>query len=461
MSKQTAGYGFIIEFSEAFATRVAKNIFTENGISTHFSDKDTSPPGPIKSRAFPSGKEVYKKYLADAALGYDITVTDPEIKFIIGTQEAIELKIGFGFLFSRELYLRQFTSVLEIPDDPSLVDPSVDYTIVHETVPGPDFYPPPGTDAVEGVLKIVLPLVVFPFSGSKGHRVTIDATQANMGAVVLLKFTNVTWNAPFTQFVEITSSKILTELLRNEIKEIDITPMLGALDAFDLRLKPPIDLRLSKIGTQRLLGIGFNVHTQVKLGDKTKMPFTSADTDFAAQFDEGFFSQLIQRVYDDRIPHRYNRNGDPDAAGGILLLPPALKFNSGELELNLMVRTAIGDLFCNASIKIISTGVKTFDVEIAKLSIHLSLKPIPLSRIVKTVTFYLLDGFIAQVIGDILTGPVENGLNSGLNDFINSGSLAFAFNSPIRKTRSMVSIEPVYFGFEPGRAIIQANMNIN
>jgi hypothetical protein len=382
------------------------------------------------------------------------------VKFITGPQEVIELKIDFSFLFSRELYLRTSTPTEEIPNDPSLVDPAVDYPIIHETVPGPGLYPPPGTPRVEGYLKIILPLAVLPFGGSSGQRVTIMATQATMQAVAQLKFTNVNWNVAFTQYVEITSSKMLTQLLRKEIKEIDITPMLGALDAFDLHLKPPIDLRLAALGSQRLLGVGLNLHTQVKVGDPAKMPFTSATTDFATQFDEGFFTQLIQRIYDDRIPHRFKLDGTPDSTGGILLLPPALKFNPGELELNLMVRTGVADLFCNAAIQIQSTGPKNFKVVVTKLSIHASLQPMPMTRIVNTVTFYLLDGLIAQVLGDIFTGPVENSLTSGLNTFINSGALAFAFKSPIRKTPRIATIEPVFFGFEPGRAVIKANMNI-
>ena len=65
------------------------------------------------------------------------------------------------------------------------------------------------------------------------------------------------------------------------------------------------------------------------------MPFTSEKTDFATQFDEGFFTQLIQRLYDDRIPHRFKLDGTPDSSGAILLLPPALKFNQGEARTEL------------------------------------------------------------------------------------------------------------------------------
>ena len=54
-------------------------------------------------------------------------VSDPEVKFITGPQEVIELKINFAFLFSRELYLRTFLPKPRDSDDPSLVIPNINY----------------------------------------------------------------------------------------------------------------------------------------------------------------------------------------------------------------------------------------------------------------------------------------------------------------------------------------------
>lgn len=465
MSAKTAGYGFILEFSERFANRLVQAIFTNNGVPIHFTDQQQNPPGPISSRRFPTGVDLYRRYLSDVMLGYDVSIGNPKVTFVTSPAEVIDFRIEFSMLFSRELYVRAYdpAHAIELPDDPASVNPTVDYPVIHETVPGPGMYPPAGTQPVRGFIRVILPLAVLDFGAQPGgQRVTVNATAANLQAVAQVGLTNVpTWDASLVHFVEQTSSKMLTELLRNEVKEIDITPLFGALSAFGLYTVPPVDLRLVYLAPQRLLGIGLNLSTQFSLGHPAKMPFTASQTDFALQLDEGFFAQLIAQLYNLVIPHRYDFHGNVNPAGAIFLQQPQVRFVGTELQLILTVDATVAGLVCLVGLKINSTGAGNFSVVITTLQPHPTLGPAFASRLANTVTFYLLDSLISKIISCLFTGPVQNSLNNGLNAFLTSGALAFSFDSPVRNTPLMVSIKPISFQFEPGRSVLQANLNIH
>jgi hypothetical protein len=461
MKHDTANYGFLLQFSEPFINRLVNRIFALGIVPTRFTHDNATPPGLISTRRFPFGREAYKRYLMDALFGYDVAVYEPSVRLVPGPTDEIELSVGFSLSVLRELYVRCYDQAggIEIPDDPATVDPDVDYPIVYETMPGADLYPSPA-EPIKGRLRIRLFLGVRPFD--RGYRVTVDCTTAGLDVIASVALYVADWDPGLVHFIETMAGKFITEVLRKEIKEIDVTGQIGVLDAFDLTIRPPVDIRIGEEPEQRVLSVAFNLSTQVGLGDREQIQVRTEGEDFALQLSEGFLAQLVGRIYDDFLPRRFSVTGKPDPAGPLLLYPPRIRLVDGLLQLNLLLEAGgIAQLFVNADLSIGDQANGEFAVRVERLAIHPRLRPYQISTLVNVVTFYVLDALISTALGSIFQGPVNSTLKQGVDAFLINGALAFSFDAPVGGAPDVtVRVDPGRFSFEPSVAVLRGNLSV-
>ena len=64
MSNRTAGYSFIIEFSQRFANRLVRTLFelVDAGVPSRFTHDEQGQPGLISSRNSLSGRQSYRNW---------------------------------------------------------------------------------------------------------------------------------------------------------------------------------------------------------------------------------------------------------------------------------------------------------------------------------------------------------------------------------------------------------------
>jgi hypothetical protein len=80
--------------------------------------------------------------------------------------------------------------------------------------------------------------------------------------------------------------------------------------------------------------------------------------------------------------------------------------------------------------------------------------------LVNAVTFDLLGALVGGILASLFQQPVSSSLDNGLQVFMNTGRLAFAFDAPIRGTTRAVEVKPTAFIFSPGLCTLHGAVDI-
>lgn len=459
MSSQTAGYSFLLEFSQSGVNKIVRALFDvgTGGVPTRFTHNQVGQPGLLTTRDNAIGRAVFQRYLIEGLLGYDLSLYDPSIQLLGGPHQQIKLTLHFDFTLFRELVVRRTADTLQIPADPSTVDPGGTYEITYDSGLQPTTMP-----GVRGAIIIILNLVHQPFG--PGNRVTIDATQSRLPVVDKVDIQGVDWPTGFEDFVETVAAKSITTILRNEVQQIDVTSQFGVFDAFGLKLRAPLHMRIGASQAQPSLAIGLHEWSLVDDGKPENIVHEAGAADYAAQIDEGFFSLLIAQLQNtEAIPRRFNTSGTADKQGPILLHDIRLSFERGRIRVNLLVDyQGFVDLFAETFLSISADGAGGLKIDLQNTRVHIRLQGIlgGIQRLLNTLTFFLFDAMIAQILGRLLEAEVERTAGATLADFLAGGRLGFAFRSPIHNTQLVVTIRFIEFAVQPGRALIRGDMNV-
>lgn len=459
MSDQTAGYSFLIEFSQSGVNKIVRTLFDARtgGVPTRFAHDQTGQPGLLTTRDDVTGRVFFQRYLAEGLLGYELSLYDPRVRLIGGRYQQVELTLQFDFTLFRQLLVRRSADALHIPADPSAVDPDGSYQLTYDSGLLPNTVP-----GATGAIVILLNLAHRPFGA--GNRVAIDATQADLPLVDRVDIEGVDWPRGFEDFVETVAAKSITTILRNEVRQIDVTSQFGLFDAFDIRLRAPLHMRIGPSHAQPSLALGMHEEYLVDDGRPQSIVHQAGTADYAAQIDEGFFTLLVGQLQKGEIiPRRYDTSGDADAAGAVLLHDIRLSFERGGIRVNILVEyMGIAGLFAETFLGISADPAGNLKVDLRNTRVHIRLRGIlgGIARLLNTLTFYLFDSMIAEILGKLLEAEVERTVGATLPEFLAGGRLGFAFRSPIRNTQLVARISFIEFAVEPGRALMRGNINI-
>lgn len=463
MADPLGRFDFSLEFSESFATRLLNAIFDFHGVATQFRHDDAGQPGLLTTRQTVSGRFVYQNLLIDIEVGYDFFLEAPVVRFIGGTSQLIEINFGFGLKLPRNLVSRIYDAAsvdTPLSNDPGSVNQSIAYTETHRTAPPSDPYPGNAAPFQKGHIIIRFPIAQKPFS--TGRRVSAATRQTSMKTVVSVGL-DVPVDPRLSSFVERVASKALTYLIAHEIDDYDLTPLVGDLDAFGLKIRDPIIARIGATPNQRVLAFAANEYATVGDGDPLQLPYLSGSSDFSASFREAMFAQLIYALYQDGVlPRRFAMNGLPDVNGPVLIEQPRISFSADGLVI--VVRLDLPDhgvaIAVNATLAFEPQAAGHLHVTIKNLKVDVQFPGLGVGWLVNTITFHLLSALVGGILASVLMQPVTNSLNNGLQAFINSGALAFGFRSPIRGTAKKAEIIPTAFLFQPGTCTLRGNVTI-
>lgn len=459
MSDLTAGHSFLLEFSQSGVNKIVRALFgaAGQGVPTRFAHDEAGQPGLLTTRGDASGRVFFQRYLLEGMLGYELSLYDPSVRLLGGPLQQIELKLHFDFTLFRQLVVRRTADALQIPDEPSSVDPGGTYPVAYDSGLHPAAVP-----GMRGALAIVLNLAHQPFGA--GNRVTIDATRSDLPLVDKVDIQGVEWPAGFEDFVETVAAKAITTLLRDEVRQIDITSQFGVFDAFGLRLRAPLHLRIGPSQTQPSLAIGMHEWSLVDDGRPQDIVHAAGPADYAAQIAEGFFSLLVAQLQNTgTIPRRFGSSGDAVGGGPILLQNIRMSFEPGRMRLHILVAyDGVAELFAETFVRITADGAGILRVDLQDTRVHIRLQGLlgGILRLLNTLTFFVLDALLVRILGDLLEAQVERPVGTTLAEFLSGGRLGFAFRSPIRNTPLAAAIRFVEFSFEPGRALLRGNIDI-
>lgn len=459
MSIQTAGYSFLLEFSQSGVNKIVRALFDveTGGVPTRFSHDQAGQPGLLSTRDDLTGRVFFQRYLIEGLIGYELSLYDPSVRLLGGPYQQVELTLHFDFTLFRELLVRRTADTLHIPADPSTVDPGGRYEVTYDSGLQPTTVP-----GARGKIVIVLNLQHQPFGA--GNRATIDATRSGLPVVDRVDIQDVDWPAGFEDFVETVAAKSITTILRNEVRQIDVTSQFGVFNAFGVTLRPPLHMRIGASREQPSLAVGLHEWSLVDDGRPQKIVHEAAAADYAAQIDEGFFSLLIAQLQNTgTIPRRFSTSGNPANDGPILLHNIRLSFEQRRIRLHILVEyEGLIDLFAETFLSISADGIGTLKIDLQNTRVHVRLQGIlgGIQRLLNTLTFFLFDTMIAEILGKLLEAEVERTAGATLAQFLAGGRLGFAFRSPIRNTKLVAAIRFIEFAVQPGRALIRGNINI-
>lgn len=460
MADALAGFDFSIEFSESIITRLLKTLFDDLAVPTRFNHDDGGQPGVLSTKQTVGGKLAYERYLIEIEAGYNFKLFDPVARLVGGAQQNLELDLGFGLKLPRNVVTRIYDATnldTSLAPDPGDVKQNVAYAEEHRTAPADNPYPGATAPYNEGRIRIALPLVQRPWA--TGRRVSGQAAAASRQAVVSVRLDG-SLDARLKTFLEVVASKALTELIRREVDDYDLTPMVGNLDAFGLKLRDPVALRVGESGGARYLAFAAHEKATVGNGDPAQLPFLAGGSDFAVSFREAMFAQLIYVLYQDGyIPRRYAMSGLPDLGGPILIEQPRLSFRPQGLDL--ACRLDVNGVAISISATIMFTPTPGgLHVSLSNLVVDVQFPGLGFLQLLNTVTFHLLSAIVGEVLASLLEKPISNTLDDGLEAFLASGALAFAFHSPIRGTPHFVAVKPTDFRFVPGSCTLRGEVAI-
>lgn len=459
MSAQTAGYSFLLEFSQSGINKVVRALFAPGtgGVPTHFAHDEAGQPGLLTTRDNATGRAFFQRYLIEGLLGYELSLYDPSVRLLGGPHQQIELTLHFDFTLFRELVVRRTADALQIPADANTIDPGGNYELIYDSGLQPTTVP-----GVRGAIVIVLNLVHQPFGA--GNRVTIDATQSSIPVVDKVDIQGIDWPAGFEDFVETVAAKSITTILRNEVRQIDVTSQFGVFDAFGLKLRAPLHMRIGTSQAQPSLAIGMHEWSLVDDGKPKNIVHEAGAADYAAQIDEGFFTLLIAQLQNtETIPRRFNTSGNADDQGPILLHNIRLSFEQRRVRLEILVEyDGLVGLFAETFLSISTDGAGSLKLDLRINRLHVRLQGIlgGIQRLLNTLTFFLFDAMIAQILGQLLEAEVERTAGKTLAEFLAAGRLGFALRSPIRNTGLVATIRFIEFSVQPGRALIRGGISI-
>lgn len=459
MSSLTAGYSFLLEFSESGVNKIIQALFTstEGGVETLFRHNDKGQPGLLTSRDSVSGRLTYQRYLLEGLIGYELSLHDPYISLLGGSRQQVELTIAFDFTLFRQLMIRSTSDQLHIPADPETIDPNQDYDVVFDS----DTHPP-DAPGVRGRLVIVLNLANTQFG--TGNRVTIDASRSDLSLVEKVEIENVDWPLGFEDFVETVTAKSIVTVLSNEIREIDVTSQFGNFNAFGVTLREPIHLRIGKSELQTSLAVGMHEWSLVDDGRPLEIGHHVQACDYATQIDEGFFHLLIMQLQNGSvIPHKYNATGDANQDGEILLHNIRISFELERIRVQILVSLGnFTDLFAETFVRVSSdaNGILQFRLEDTRVHPQLGGYLGAVQRLFNTLAFYIFDSLVADILGDLWEAVVDRTVGDTLEEFLERGAMGFAFKSPIRNTEFIAVLLMKEFEVEPGRAILRGDIGI-
>lgn len=462
MNQPLAGFDFSLEFSEPCVSRILKAIFVGGGTQTRFAHDDAGQPGLLTTRQSTTGAVAYQKYLFEAEGGYEFTLFDPNVRFISGLAQAVEINFGFGVKFLRNLVTRIYDpGVVDTPlaFNPADVKITTLYQEEHRTMPANDPYPGQASRPHTGRIVIRFPITQKPFQNGRSVSGTTSATNAQSVVLVTL---DEAFDLRIKSFIEVVASKALTEIMRREVDDYDLTPIIGDLHAYDLTVREPVVLRIGETATERVLAIAMNEYATVTNGDPNALLFNANDADFSVSFSEAMFDGLIAALYQKNvIPKRYTTEGKPDPIGTVLLEQPRLDFVGNSLNLHL--RLVIGS---HGNIVVTVDGTIEFNrrldgslgVLVTNLVTDVQVPGLGIAWFINTVTFHLLGALVGAVLTSLLQKPLSNSLDDGLQKFIDSGALAFAFGAPLRGTAIKTKIVPTVFVFRPGVCTLRGTL---
>lgn len=463
MADPLAKFDFSLEFSENFATRLLNAVFDFHGVASRFRHDDAGQPGLLTTRQTVGGRFAYQGFLIDIEAGYDFLLEKPAVRFIGGSTQLIEINFGFGLKLPRNLVTRVYdTASVDTPlaNDPTDVKQTVTYPEAHRTAPATDPYPGNAAPLHKGHIIIRFPIAQKPFS--TGRRVSAATAHTSMKTVVSVKL-DVPIDPRLATFIEITASKALTYLIAREIDDYDLTPLVGDLEAFGLKMREPVISRIGATASQRVLAFAANEYATIGDGDPLKLPYLSGASDFSASFREAMFAQLIFALYQDGVlPRRFAMNGLPDPGGPVLMEQPRISFGNDGLQIT--VRLDLPNdgvaIAVNATLAFEPQAAGHLHVKIKSLKVDIQFPGLGVGWLVNTITFHLLSAFVGDILASVLMKPINNSLDNGLQSFINSGALAFGFRSPIRGTAKKAEIIPTAFLFEPGTCTLRGDVTI-
>lgn len=458
MSSQTAGYSFVLEFSQSGINKVVRALFDgSGGVPTHFAHDEAGQPGLLTTRDEVSGRMFFQRYLTEGLLGYELSLYHPFVRLLGGPYQQIELTLHFDFTIFRELVVRRTADTLQIPADPSTIDPAGNYELTYDSGLQPTTVP-----GVRGAIVIVLNLAHQPFG--PGNRVTIDATKSDLPVVSKVDIQGVDWPTGFEDFVETVAAKSITTILRNEVRQIDVTSQFGVFDVFGVKLRAPLGMRIGASQAQPSLAIGMHEWSLVDDGKPEKIVHKAGTADYAAQVDEGFFSLLIGQLQNtETIPRRFDTSGNANPGGAILLQNIRLSFEQGRIRTHILVDyQEFVSLFAETFLSISADAAGNLKIDLQDTHVHIRLQGIlgGIQRLLNTLTFFLFDALIAQILGKLLEAEVERTAGKTLAEFLAGGRLGFAFRSPIRNTRLVATIRFIEFAVQPGRALMRGGIDI-
>ena len=459
MSDPTAGHSFLLEFSQGGINKIVRALFEtpDQGVPTAFRYDGDGQLGLLSSRETVSGRVTYQRYLIEGLVGYELSLYEPLVQLLGGERQQVKLSVGFDFTLFRQLVLHKTSDQLEIPPDPSSVDPNRDYLPAYQSE-----LQPPEVPSVKGRIVIVLNLASMEFGA--GNCVTIDATGSELSVVEKVDIQDVDWPLGFEDFVETVAAKSISTILKNEIRNIDVTSQFGIFNIFGLTLRSPIHLRIGGSDSQPSLAVGMHEWSLIKNGRPLEIVHESRDGDYATQIDEGFFSLLIAQMQNGEIiPRRFNLGGAADQDGPILLHNIRLSFEGSRIRIHILVTfNSFVDLFAQTFVRLTVDGAGVLKFDLEETRVHIQLQGVlgGVQRLLNTVTFYVFDSMVSKILGDLLEADVERPIGKTLDEFLAGGKLGFAFKSPIRDTNLVAALRFTEFGVEPGRALIRGDLSI-
>lgn len=459
MSDLTAGYSFIVEFAQSGVNKIVRALFSRpgQGVQTRFEHGDPGQPGLLSTRDSASGRFAFQRYLFEGMIGYEVFLYDPAVRLIGGSNQQIELSVGFDFTLFRQLLVRKTEDALAIPADPASVDPDGSYLVAFDSGLQPEHLP--GT---RGRLLIVLNLTDRGFGA--GNRVTIDATRSSLASVVRVDIQDIDWPVGFEDFVETVAAKAISTLLRSEIREIDVTSQFGVFNTVGVKLREPLQLRIGRSHAQPSLAIAMHEWSLVDDGRPSDIVHEAGGADYATQIDEGFFILLVAALQNaEVIKRRFNTSGEADVNGAIRLHNIRLSFEGSRMRIQVPVdyRDSV-NLFVETFVRLTVVGNGTLALDLEETRVHVQLLGFlgGIQRLLNTLTFHLFDAMISDVLGNVFEAQVEHFAGATLHEFLGAGRLGFAFKSPIRNTDLVASLMFTEFAVVPGRALIRGNLSI-
>lgn len=458
MSEPTSGYSFLLEFNQTAVNKVIVAVFDADGgaIPTSFHHDQPGQGGMISSRGSQTGRFVFQQYLAEGLLGYEVSVYDPKVLLLGGLKQQVSLDVGFDLTIFRQLKVFKTGDALAMPIDPGDINPDNPYPLAFDSGMFPSDPP-----SVRGRLVVVLNLAKLPLG--KDNRVTLNAAESTLDAVERVELHGVQWPDALRSFIERVAAQAVSTLLKNEIKEIDITPVFGIFDQFGVALREPIHLRIGETLQLPSLAVGMHERGLLSDGRPTEISFETETNDFGLQISEGFFLLLLRQLQNGHVlPRRFNTHGASDDTGAILLSNIKASFQPDVIRIQLLVTfEGIADLYADTSVRITSAEDGVLSVSLENTALHLRLQGLlsAFQAVFNTLTFFLLDQLCANLLGNLLQAVVNRPVGKTLEEFLKNGKLGFSLDSPIRHSKFRVRVIPKDLSIVPGRLLLLGDVN--